>query len=30
VLLGTWRDDIKVRVAPFDAFELELAGLWAK
>jgi Uma2 family endonuclease len=30
VLLGTWRDDAKVRVAPFDAFELELAGLWAK
>jgi Uma2 family endonuclease len=30
VLLGTWRDDAKVRVAPFEAFELELAGLWAK
>jgi Uma2 family endonuclease len=30
VLLGTWRDDARVRVAPFDAFELELAGLWAK
>jgi Uma2 family endonuclease len=30
VLLGAWRDAAKVRVAPFDAFELELAGLWAK
>lgn len=30
VLVGTWRDNAKVRVAPFDAFELELAGLWAK
>jgi Uma2 family endonuclease len=30
MLLGTWRDDVKVRVAPFEAFELELAGLWAK
>jgi len=30
LLLGTWRDDAKVRVEPFDAFELELAGLWAK
>jgi hypothetical protein len=23
-------DDAKVRVEPFEAFELELAGLWAK
>ncbi len=30
VLPGTWRDDAKVRVEPFDAHELELAGLWAK
>ena len=30
VVLGTWRDEAHVRVAPFDAFELELAGLWAK
>jgi Uma2 family endonuclease len=30
MLLGTWRDDAMVRAAPFDAFELELAGLWAK
>jgi Uma2 family endonuclease len=30
MLLGTWRDDAKVRVEPFEAFELELAGLWAK
>jgi Uma2 family endonuclease len=29
-LLGTWRDDAKVRVEPFETFELELAGLWAK
>jgi Uma2 family endonuclease len=29
-LLGTWRDDSKVRVEPFHAVELELAGLWAK
>ena len=30
VLLGTWRDDAKLHVEPFEAFELELAGLWAK
>ena len=30
LLLGTWRDDAKVRAEPFDAFELDLAGLWAK
>jgi Uma2 family endonuclease len=30
VLLGTWRDDAKVRVDPFAAVELELAALWAK
>jgi Uma2 family endonuclease len=30
VLLGTWRDDTIVRVEPFEAFELELAGLWAR
>ncbi len=29
-LLGTWRDDAKVRVEPFETFELELAGLWAR
>jgi Uma2 family endonuclease len=29
-LLGTWRDDAKVHVEPFEAFELELGGLWAK
>jgi Uma2 family endonuclease len=29
-LLGTWRDDAKVRVEPFEAFELELGGLWAR
>jgi Uma2 family endonuclease len=29
-LLGTWRDDARVRVEPFDAFELELSGLWAR
>lgn len=30
VLLGTWRDNAKLRVEPFEAVELELAGLWAK
>ena len=30
LLLGAWREDAKVRVEPFDAFELDLAGLWAK
>lgn len=30
VLIGTWRDDAKVRVEPFEAFELELDGLWAR
>jgi hypothetical protein len=29
-LLGAWRDDAKVKVEPFEAFELELAGLSAK
>jgi Uma2 family endonuclease len=29
-LLGTWRDGANVRAEPFGAFELELAGLWAK
>jgi Uma2 family endonuclease len=29
-VLGTWRDDAKVRVEPFEAFELELGGLWAR
>jgi hypothetical protein len=29
VLLGTWRDDAKVRVDPFAAVELELATLWS-
>jgi len=30
VVLGTWREDAKVRVEPFAEVELELAGLWAK
>jgi Uma2 family endonuclease len=30
MLLGTWRGDAKVKVEPFEVFELELAGLWAK
>jgi Uma2 family endonuclease len=30
LLLGTWSDDAKVRVEPFDVFELELAALWAR
>jgi Uma2 family endonuclease len=29
-VLGTWPDDAKLRVDPFEAFELELAGLWAR
>jgi Uma2 family endonuclease len=29
-VLGTWRDDAKVKVDPFEVFELELASLWAK
>lgn len=29
-LVGTWRDDAKVRVEPFAAVELELGALWAK
>jgi Uma2 family endonuclease len=30
LLLGTWRDDARVRVDPFAELELELAGLWAR
>lgn len=30
MVLGTWRDEAKVRVEPFDAIELELANLWAR
>ena len=31
VLLGTWRDDARVRVAPFEAFEPRARGAsWAK
>jgi len=26
--VGVWRDDAVVRVAPFDALELNLARLW--
>jgi Uma2 family endonuclease len=29
-LLGTWRDDARVRVEPFAALELELERLWAR
>ncbi len=29
-VLGTWRGDARVRVAPFDAMELELSALWAR
>ncbi len=29
-LLGTWHDDAKVRIEPFDAIELELSALWSK
>lgn len=28
VLLGAWHDDTRVRVEPFEAVELDLAGLW--
>lgn len=30
VVLGTWRDDARVRVEPFDAIEIELAALWER
>ena len=30
VVLGTWSDDAKVRVEPFEAMELELGELWAR
>ncbi len=30
VVLGAWRDDARVRAEPFEAFELELASLWAR
>ena len=30
MILGTWRDEARVRAEPFEAFELELAGLWAR
>ncbi len=29
-LMGTWRDEALVRAEPFEAFELELATLWAR
>ena len=29
-LIGTWRDEARVRVAPFDAIELELSVLWRR
>lgn len=29
-LVGTWRDDARARVEPFDAIELDLAALWAR
>lgn len=28
MLLGTWRDEARVRAEPFDAIDLELAALW--
>ncbi len=28
-LLGTWKDDARIRVEPFEAIELELGILWA-
>ena len=30
ILIGTWSDDAKVRVEPFESHELELSSLWAK
>lgn len=30
VMLGAWRDDARLRVAPFAELELELEALWAK
>ena len=30
ILLGAWREDARVQVEPFEAFELELGSLWAK
>jgi Uma2 family endonuclease len=30
VILGTWRDDAKVRVEPFAELEFELGSLWAR
>jgi Uma2 family endonuclease len=29
-VLGVWRDEARARVAPFEAVELELGGLWAR
>ena len=29
LILGVWQDDARVRGEPFDAFELDLAILWA-
>jgi Uma2 family endonuclease len=29
LLVGVWKDDARVRAEPFEAFELELAILWA-
>jgi Uma2 family endonuclease len=29
-LAGTWRDEARVRLAPFDAIELELTNLWKR
>lgn len=29
-ILATWKDDARVRAQPFDAIEIELAGLWAR
>jgi Uma2 family endonuclease len=30
MLLGTWEGDARVRAEPFETFELELGGLWAR
>jgi Uma2 family endonuclease len=30
LMLGTWRDDARVRAEPFESHELELGALWAR
>ena len=30
MVVGTWGDDAKARIEPFDAVDLELAALWER